>query len=117
MPEFIDDSDPFEVESGILKPVSGEALARQRILRLLFTDPGDIVHRPELGGGLKSFRNKPPTPSNTRRLRNQATRILDSLDFVESHAVEVVGSGGAYRLTIRAIIDGAELLIPEVDVG
>lgn len=117
MSEFIDDSDPFQVESGALKPVSGEELARQRILRLLFTEPGDIVHRPDLGGGLQSFRNKPPTPTNTRRIRNQAARLLDSLDFVESHEVEVVGSGSAYTLTIRAVIDGAELMIEEVAVG
>lgn len=117
MPEYIDDSDPFEVESGALKPVSGVALARQRILRLLFTEPGDIVHRPDLGGGLQSFRNKPPTPANTRRLRNQATRLLDALEFVESHEVDVVGSGGTFQLSIRALIDGDELLIPEVVVG
>lgn len=120
--QIVDDADPFETTaSGDLLTVSSEELARERILRLLFTAPGEIIHRPQLGGGLQRYRAKAPTPHNLRRLRNDTERMLDALNFVEDYevVVQTTTSGGAtcFSLKIRAVVDGVELTLPEVTVA
>jgi len=120
--QLLDDADPYETtESGDIATVSGEVLARQRILRALFTEPGEVQHRPSFGGGLNAFRNKTPTPFNFRRLRAQTESTLDSLSFVDEHdvAVRTESEGGTtvFVLDLRVVIDGVELAIPEVSLA
>lgn len=120
--QILDDADPWETtDSGDILAVSGEKLAQERIHRLLLTEPGDVVHRPDLGAGLQSYRAKPPTPYYLRRLRNDTERLLDALDFVEDYDVVIrttnLDGGTFFQVFVRAVVDGVELTIPEVTLA
>ncbi len=103
-----------------LKSVTGDRLLGQRILRLAFTLPGDIVHRPELGAGLQEFQGKPPTAEILRRLRFRFETLLDSLEYVLGYSFAVEASpvtNNARIIDIRVQTDNGELVIEEVDLG
>lgn len=103
-----------------LKSITGDRLLGQRILRLAFLSPGDLVHRPELGAGLQDFRGKPPTDELLRRLRFRFDVLLDSLDEVESYSFRVAAdpaTNAARIIDVRVRTDNTSLAIEEISLG
>lgn len=97
-----------------LEEITGNELARQRVNRMLITRPGDIVHRPEWGGGLLEFQNEPPTPTVRQTILNRANRNLKTMELVDDHEVTVSQDADSIRVTVCVDVDGAELEIPEL---
>lgn len=127
MVDRIDISEPFTVvESGDdsngntlydLEGATGQELVAQRIVRGLLTEPGELVHRPEWGAGLRSYQNEPTTTTRRQQLTHDADRFLGALSFIEDHRVEVsIGDNGAFRLDVTARSDGEKLQIPPITI-
>jgi phage baseplate assembly protein W len=61
--------------TGDLAPISGPALAQQRVLRRLLTNPGDYIWHLDYGAGLAGLIGTPAAPDRIRALiRSQIFR-------------------------------------------
>jgi len=100
-----------------LRAAEGEELYIQRIIRLWFTLRGELYHRPEVGGELQEFQNKPPTPTVLQQIANRAGETLDSLEWVEDYSVDVWHADGVTWLQAVVVVNGQQLKTPEVSLG
>lgn len=101
-----------------LRRLEGDDLIRQRLIRFLFTRPGEMPHRPDWGLALQDFRNKPPMPETYRRLRNRIDAGMTSLAWVDTYGLELsYDDAGAFVIDLVVVIDGREIRIPEVTIG
>lgn len=97
---------------------TGLELVVARILRLLWLTPGELLHRPTLGGGLETYRGKTPTAETLRRLNLSIRALLDALPYVESYSVNVERlDGSTSQIDIVVNVDGAALRIPTITLG
>ena len=99
-----------------LASVEGTPLLAQRVLRFLFTTPGEILHRPGWGAGLQKYANKPPLPSVMARMRNDFRTALGQLPYVEGYAFDIAHTGALYVINIRVRINGEIYKLPEVNL-
>lgn len=108
----------IETQGGLsdLKSASRELLYSQRILRLAFTRPGDIHHRPNLGAGLQDFVGKIAHPETLRKIKFRFEVLLDALPFVLSYSFKVStgDTSNARIIDIRVKSDVGDLTIPEI---
>lgn len=101
-----------------LKSATGVELISQRILRLLFLRPGELLHRPQLGAGLEDFQNKPPNGELLRQLNLRVRALLDSLPEVEGYNLDVTrGAGAQIFIDITVKVDGASVTVPTVTLN
>lgn len=115
--DISDCSDPLEIsENGDIKSVSGEELIKQRIIRLLFTCPGDIFHIPSLGADLQAWRNRTPVRTNLQRIENDVIRLLDSIPWLDDYKSKVYQEGNSAKLEIHARSGNKEIVIDGVHV-
>lgn len=118
MSKRIDLEQRLRYDGDALVPIDGERMYSQRVQRLALMDPDALYHRPGIGGGMRRFQNRPPHPELLQQQLNSFTRFLDALPFVEKHEVSLridrALAAGYY--TIRAKIDGDELLIRDIEV-
>lgn len=122
--EVREGAEPLEEEdtgSGLfdIVTVTGHARLMTLLLRVLFLRPGEVHHRPELGGGLQDFRGKPPTPTNLSRARNRITNTVGLFEReVQDHSVTVRrGESGLMVFDLRIQTDdGAIVEVHEVEI-
>lgn len=120
MADRVDIAEPFEVASTSggwdLAEATGNDLVAQRIVRGLLTEPGELVHRPEWGAGLRSYQNEPTTATTRQQLVHDADRFIGGLSFVEDHRVEVSVDGDAFEIDVLARVDGEGLQLPTITI-
>ena len=115
----VETAKPFgETDAGDLEPATGAERLRQRILRGLFTEPGELKHRPGWGAGLKSYQNKPSTRSNLQAVANDIARFLKPLEAVEAFRVEVDDDGdGSIAFSVAVEHDSGTFEVGEVSLA
>lgn len=101
-----------------LRSATGVELISQRILRLLFLRPGELLHRPTLGAGIEDFQGKPPVPETIRQINLRVRALLDSLPEVQGYNLTVTRADGAQILiNISVKVDGANVTVPTVTLN
>lgn len=101
-----------------LKSATGVELISQRILRLLFLRPGELLHRPKLGAGLEDYQGKPPIPETIRQINLRVRELLDSLPEVQGYKLDVTRADGAQILIdITVKVDGSNVVVPTVTLN
>ena len=80
---------PARADGGDLVSVSGDDLVMQRIIRLLFMRPGELLHRPDLGAGLREYQGRPVLPQDEREMAGRVRALLDSLEYVEAFSFQI----------------------------
>lgn len=102
-----------------LKQAVGLEMYSQRILRLLMTNPGELLHRPDWGVGLRRYAHKPPIPQFLQEVANAARVGLEAVSWVESVTVRTYKGPESGRITLDlvVIVHGRELKIEGVDLG
>lgn len=100
-----------------LDSATGLDLVAVRIIRLLFLMPGELLHRPLLGGGLEAYRGKVPTPETLRRLNLSIRALLDTLPYIQRYEVKLARVDGSQTsIDITADVDGQRLTIPTITI-
>lgn len=109
---------PMEAtDGGDLRAASGAEKVRQRVLRGLFTSPGELKHRPGWGAGLREYQNAVATPQNIQEVANRITAFLDPLEAVVDYDVAVTADDGEIVYTIAAETRDGEFEIPEATLA
>lgn len=101
-----------------LRSATGVELIAQRILRLLFLRPGELLHRPTLGAALEDYQNKPPNTETMRQLNLRVRALLDALPDVEAYKLDIARADGAeIKINIIVSVDGANVVVPTVTLN
>ena len=69
---------------GDLQTITDILNLREAIYRRVFTTPGEVLHRPKYGIGLKRFLNKPCTETNKQELINLVKLNLPAEKRIET---------------------------------
>lgn len=107
---------PLELRAGDLVASTGLARTLQRVLRLLFLRPGELLHRPTLGADLARYGNKPATPQNLQECYNAAVRCLEAIEELDDYKVEIVVVAGAQYLNLTITVAGASLTRRDIKI-
>ena len=98
------------LRDGKLYYIEGVGNLFQAIRSLLFTSPGDIVHEPSYGVGLRDFVNATNSLENQRKIANRIKEGLESDDrvkAVDSVSIENLG-GGIVRIILKIVPNTGE---------
>lgn len=102
--------------TGDLAMVTGLDLMRQRILRGLWTSPGELVLDEEWGAGLDACQGLPPDPIVLLEIQSRIERFLDTLAFVLGYKVTVMAGArdGATLITLAIKTTDGDLSVPDL---
>ena len=88
-----------------LTVVTGNDRLMLLILRGLFTQPGELRHRPDYGAGLQDFVGRPLTPSNRDKITNRTRLFLGQIEEVSAHVMKLYRDSSTgvtlFDLTVR----------------
>jgi len=100
-----------------LRTASGLDMVAQRIVRLLWMTPGELLHRPTIGGGLGSYSGKMPTPDMLKRLNLSIEALLDTLRYIEGYTVKINRVDGSLTtIDIVVNVSGQRLSLPTIKI-
>ena len=95
---------------GDLQTISDIENLRQAIYLRLITSPGEIIHRPLFGVGIKSFMNRPCNDNNKQRLVNRVRlNILRERRISKIHSITVEWSDSMALINLKIEAFGTEL--------
>jgi len=119
MADRVDAQKPWEVtDDGDLEAATGGPRLRQRILRGLSTSPGEPLHRPGWGAGLKHYQGKPATRAHKQEVANRIQQFLKPLEAVDAYEVTVTdGDAGEITFSVRVEHDSGTFEIGSVSLG
>lgn len=107
--------EPLELRGGALVAETRARRVLARALRLLFLRPGELLHRPDYGADLGSYRNRPATPAAIQEIENAITRGLALMQEIESWEVEIRRE--EYLLmTLTIQVSGERLTVRDVRI-
>lgn len=107
--------EPLELAAGDLVGAGGLDRVMARALRLLFMRPGELLHRPDYGADLSSFRGKPATPGVIDQIRNAIARGLALLPEIESWEAEI-NAGETLMFTLSILANGERFTVRDVRI-
>lgn len=101
---------------GDLARVEGLELYRQRIVRGLYTTPGELVLDEEWGAGLEAYQGLPADPVILLEIQSRCERFLDALPFVLAYKVSVRAGAveGATVITLAVKTTEGDLAVPDL---
>lgn len=85
--------------SGGVELFSGSALTLQRLIRRFLTNPGDDIHEPDYGAGLRRFIGKPMHEASLAALVREQAMMESTVASVLSVTVSDAGVS-SYVLTV-----------------
>lgn len=102
--------------AGDLARATGLDLMRQRILRGLWTSPGDLVLDEGWGAGLDAYQGLPADPILLLEVQSRIERFLDTLAFVLAYKVTVTAGAreGATSISLAIKTTGGDLSVPDL---
>lgn len=91
--------------------ISSEGLDRimAKAIRILLQDQGELIHRPDLGAGLRNLANKPPSRFELDRAYNAAARTLGAMEEIQAHEISLTLSGSTLTFDLSIEVNGATL--------
>lgn len=94
---------------GDLTPISGIDNLRESIYRRLVTSPGELIHRPNYGVGIRKFLNRPANESNKRELENLIKmNILNEKRITRINSIKCDWSLDVLMIEIRVQVSGVQ---------
>jgi phage baseplate assembly protein W len=90
--------------TGDLRLISGYELLRRWLQRMALAMPGELIHRPEFGGGITGAIERASTPGRRAQLQNQIRRaVLRDGRFADARVVVSEGVAEAGTTNKRGI--------------
>lgn len=99
--------DYVKAATGDLQFIDGLQNLKEAIYRRILTTPGEVIHRPNYGVGLRRYLNKPCTNSNQQELSNAIRlNIMNEQRIERINSIQCLWADESVHLSISVVAYG-----------